>query len=152
MGWEADRVLEGIFQWGTPINIWEMELYQERNGDLGYYRIHMNLDDSSYLIERLNQKIKGPIHYYPRLIIMEGPKTRSIATTDWREYFFYKPWIYSLQTDYSPSQYPYERWPGWTLGIAFDKTKENDTAVKNLFSAYRRMGRSSDKKRAAAAP
>lgn len=139
MGWEADRVLEGIFMWGAPLNIWEMELYHDRWGDMGYYRIHMNLDDDPDLVERLKGKMKGPIHYYQRLIIMEGPQTRSVPVTTWREWYFYKVWLYSLQTDYRPSRYPYDPWPGFTLGIAFDKSKANDTSIGGLFGGYKRM-------------
>jgi hypothetical protein len=145
MGWEAERVLEGIFMWGEPLNIWEMELYNERNGDLGYFRVHMNIDDDSYLADRLMAKTKGPIHYYSRLIIMEGPKTRSVPATHWTETFIYNAWIYSLQTDYSPSNYPHSVWPGWTLGIAADKTKANKASITNLFRVYKRLGSQRDK-------
>lgn len=145
MSWEADRVLEGVFMFGGPINIWQMELYQERNGDLGYYRIHMNIDDDEYLLSRLREKMKGEITYYPRLVIMESPRTRSVPAQYWTESFIYKAWLYSLERGYRPTTYPYEPWPGWTLGIAADKTKANIASVSHLFRGGPKLGFLRDK-------
>jgi hypothetical protein len=140
MGWESGRVLEGIFQFGEPLNIWKIELYDDRNGDLGYFRVHMQLDDDPHLVARLKMLMAGTSSYdFQRLILMEGPQTRSIKTDLWMKHYFYKASLYSLQTDYQPSYFPFGPWKGWTLGIAFDKTKENVAAVSNVFGAYRSM-------------
>lgn len=138
MGWEANRVLEGIFQFGAPLNIWKMELYQEQNGDLGYSRVHMLIDDDADLAAKLKLKMSGAsLDEYPRLIIMESPATRSVATDHWKEHYFYDAWLYSLQTDYRPSHYPFGIWKGWTLGIAFNKTAANRASTASLFGAYK---------------
>ena len=140
MSWDSDRVLEGIFQFGAPLNIWKIELYKESNGDLGYFRIHMLLDDDADLAGRLKMKISaGSGGEFQRLIIMEGPKTRSVQAEHWIEHYFYDAWLYSLQTDYSPSYYPFSTWKGTTLGIGLHKTKANIAAVQRLFHNYRSM-------------
>ena len=132
MGWESQRVLEGIFQFGAPLNIWKMELDLDRYGDRPKFVIHMQIDDDESIANQLNQKIRSD-QKWPRLIIMEGPERRSISTTNWREWIFYQPYLYSLQKAYSPSQYPYDVWKGWTLGIAFDKSAANKASVRGLF-------------------
>ena len=128
MGWDTEWVLEGLFMFGAPLNIWKMEVYNERGSGLSYHRIHMNLDDDPDLFTRLNNKIKAEkgIENYPRLILL-----------DWKtqyphEYYAYKPWLYSLEMNYSPSRYPYDPWKGPTLGIAFDKTKANEHIIERL--------------------
>jgi hypothetical protein len=111
MGWEADRVLEGIFQFGAPINIWKMQLDKDSSGDLGYYRIHMHLDNDAELASRLKMKMSsGPAGEFQRLIIMESPKTRSVQTNNWTEHYFYGAWLYSLQIDYQPDYFPFAIW------------------------------------------
>ena len=81
MGWESDRVLEGIFQFGAPLNIWKIELYSESTGDLSYFRIHMLLDQDADLAGRLRMKMSGSSSgEFQRLIIMESPKTRAVET------------------------------------------------------------------------
>jgi hypothetical protein len=139
MGWEADRVLEGIFQFGAPLNIWKIELYNESNGDIGYFRVHMLLDDDADLVASLRMKMSSSSNEFQRLIVMESPATRSVKTEYWREHYFYNAWLYSIQTDYKPSHYPFGSWKGWTLGIAFQKSAANRSAVANLFGAYSSM-------------
>jgi hypothetical protein len=128
-------VLEGIFQFGAPINIWRMELDYDRWDDRKYFVVHMQIDNDDYLFQRLMEKIRGEegIYRYPRLLILEGPAHRSITTTDWRERVIEKPYLYSLVDKYMPSQYPYDMWLGYTLGIAFDKTKLNKGTVMDIF-------------------
>ena len=134
MGWESDRVLEGVFQFGAPLNIWKMELDKDDTGDLAYFRVHMLIDDNADLAARLRMKISSSkTDTFQRLIIMESPKTRSIKTDYWKEHYVYDPWLYSLQTDYRPTHYPFGTWHGWTLGIAFYKTTANKSAVAHLF-------------------
>jgi hypothetical protein len=129
MAWDTEWVLEGMFMFGAPLNIWKMEVYRESGGTpLSYYRIHMNLDNDPDLFTRLNNKIRAEnrIERYPRLILI-----------DWKtqyphEYRMYSPWLYSLESDYRPSKYPYDPWKGPTLGVAFDKTPDNKPVVERL--------------------
>jgi hypothetical protein len=137
MSWEAERVLEGVFHFGAPVNIWEMELDKESSDDLGYYCIHMLIDNDLELAGRLKMKMSsGSGGEFQRLIVMESPKTRSVHADNWIEHSLYGAWLYSLQTDYSPEYYPFGIWKGWTLGIAFNKTKANEAAVAKLFHGY----------------
>jgi len=139
MGWESQRVLEGIVQFGAPLNIWRIELDYDRWQDRQYFVVNMQLDNDGDLAQRLMGKMKSEvgIYHYPRMTIMEGPGHRSITTTVWREWVIEKPYLYSLQPDYSPSQYPYNVWKGWTLGIRFDKTKLNKSSVMGIFGNER---------------
>lgn len=129
MAWEANRVLEGVFLFGAPLNIWRMELDRDRYGGGKYFHIHMQIDDDQNLSDRLMHRIRAEtgIEHFPRLIIMEK------YGDFWREYVFYKPFIDSLQTNYRPTQYPLDQWKGWTLGIAFEKSAANKSSVLALF-------------------
>ena len=136
MSWESDRVLEGIFHFGGPVNIWKMELDKGSSDDIRHYCIRMLIDDDAELASRLKMKmLSGSGGEFQRLIVMEGPKTRSIRTDNWIEHYLYSPWLYSLQTDYHSEYYPFGIWKGWTLGIAFNKTKANAAAVSHLFGS-----------------
>jgi hypothetical protein len=130
MAWDTDYIFEGLHMFGPPLNVWKWEIYQSPYGpeSLSYYRLHLNIDDNEDLFQRLlHQTTDGSgIRYYQRLIMMHLNIPRP------KEFFFYKAWIYSIEKNYRPSQYPYTEWKGPTLGIAFDKTKANSTAVQNL--------------------
>jgi hypothetical protein len=130
MPWDTEYLLEGLTTFGAPLNIWEWEVYEQPTGyePLDYHRIHMNLDNDPALRTTLMGKMKsnGSIFYYPRLIMMH------LKTERPRDYCFYNAWLYSLQTKYRRSMYPFETWEGVVLGIAFEKTKANEGAVKRL--------------------
>ena len=133
MGWEAQRGLEGIFEFGAPLNIWAIELDWDHWNDRQYFVIHMQLDNDDNLGQRLMSKMKSEegIYKYPRMIIMEA---RSSA---WREWVIEGAYLYSLEKNYRPSQYPHNPWLGWTLGIRFDKTKLNKGSVMGIFGNER---------------
>src|SRR5438876_4477991 len=134
--WDGDYVLEGLFEFGAPVNIWQMELDYDRSKDLTYKKIHMRIDDDFELFSRINGLFNAPNSWdMPRLIIMESPRRRSIKTDYWREFYIYKVTLYSLQDHYRPTQYPYDPWQGFTLGISFPKSKENSATLQNLFGS-----------------
>jgi len=143
MGWDTEWQLEGFFYFGAPLNVWKFEVYEQNVGyqPLPYHRIHMQIDDDLDLFNRLMALTKtGSIQYYDRLIMMDtGPNVQYK-----HEYWFRKAWLYSLETEYRPSRYPYDPWKGYTLGIACDKTPENDAAVGRLTHMWWSSGYESD--------
>lgn len=134
MSWESNTVLEGIFDFGAPLNIWEAQLTgggRLANGQ-GVSHIDMQIDDDDYLANRLDQKIRSEegIHYYPRLIIMQK---RSSPQDIWKEWVFLRPWLHGVHRGHQMSGYPWTKWDGWTLGICFANTEANTNAALSLF-------------------
>ena len=138
MSWESNIVLEGMFEFGAPLNVWRMQLERDRYGDRQYFYVWAQLDDDPYIASRVMQvwnshgewayEGKG-LKRFPRLIVMERP------ISEWHEYVFYGPWLHGVATNssYRPGMYPYDNWKGLTLGIAFEKSKANQTSVNTLF-------------------
>ena len=138
MSWESNIVLEGIFEFGAPLNVWRIQLESDRHSDRQHFYVWAQLDDNSYIETRLFQVWKAHCEWayegkglkrFPRLIVMEKP------ISEWHEYVLYGPWLHGVATNssYRPGQYPYENWNGLTLGIAFEKSKANQTAVNGFF-------------------
>jgi hypothetical protein len=132
MSWDTEYLLEGLTTFGAPLNIWEWEVYDQPTGyqPLDYHRLHMRMDNDPALFSTLMGKMKngGSITYYPRLIVMRVMKENRPG----RDYCFYNAWLYSLETKYRRSTYPFPTWEGVILGIAFDKTKANIGVLKSL--------------------
>jgi hypothetical protein len=143
MGWDTEWQLEGFFYFGAPLNIWKFEVYEENVGyqPLPYHRIHMQIDDDPDLFNRLWALTQtGSLQYYDRLIMMNTG-----ANVQYKHEFSYKKvWLYSLETQYRPSRWPYTPWKGYTLGIAFDKTPENDAVVARMSRFWWSSGYESD--------
>lgn len=139
MSWESNTVLEGIFEFGAPLNIWRAQLVRggKEPSGLEFSHVHMQIDNDEYLAARLDQKIKAvyvqaydagePLYYFPRLIIMRR------AIQNWKEWVFVKPWLHGVYRNYKMTGYPYDTWDGWTLGFCFDNTAANRTAALDLF-------------------
>jgi hypothetical protein len=139
MGWDTEWQIEGFFYFGAPLNIWKFEVYQEPTGyqPLGYHRIHMQIDDDPELFSRLMALTNTvSLRYFDRLILMNtGAKVQYP-----HEYWLKKAWIYSLETGYRPSQYPYDAWKGYTLGVACDNTPESNATVGRLPKSWGSYG------------
>jgi len=135
MGWDTDWQLEGLFYFGAPLNIWKYEVFEQNVGyqPLPYHRVQMQIDDDADLFNRLWALTKtDSIKYYDGIILMNtGPNVQYK-----HEYWLRKAWIYSLETGYRPSQWPYDPWNGYTIGVACDKTPENDAAVSRLRGSW----------------
>lgn len=128
MGWETDYVLEGLWTFGAPLNIWKMEIAATPplSDPLSYDKLHLKIDDDASLWVRLME-----------LVSSTGTLTRlNVVQVGSRDHYIESPRLYSLQRGYKSSDYPYETWPGATLGIAFDKTPANDASMAKLFRGY----------------
>lgn len=134
MSWESNTVLEGIFDFGGPINIWQAQIWsggQMADGQ-GVSHVNMQIDDNDDLANRIDQKIRSEegIYYFPRLIFMQN---RSTGSGYWKEWVFSRPWLHGLHRDHKMSGYPWDVWKGWTLGICFVNSAANTNAALSLF-------------------
>lgn len=121
MAWDTDTVLEGIFTFGGPLNVhrWQVDTGKFGQSTESYHVIHFQVDDDSFLEERLKEKMRGPIFYYPRLYVLR----RSDADKGrWYEKeIIYQGWLFSMQRGYKGSQPPFFEWPGLTIAIGCEK-------------------------------